>query len=172
MARQRSFMFAALTMAAVPGLHTAYEQAHRKTDATRHIGSPRTDVCEVQLGVLGIPVTMRGEIRFHFEKTGHVVRVVTSSYRVTDRSAAENDARLDLKMFVWDNAAGNGAGTGIETVQSPWPVIQDGKWHALPMNIGRDAGFDVKRARFGARFTFDLASFERSCWADRMISTY
>jgi hypothetical protein len=171
MARQHNVVLGVLGIGAMLVLEGAHPLPPTRVDPRRSVGTMRTDVCEVQLGVLGIPVTLRGEIRFHFEKTGHTVKVVTSSYRVTDRSASDNDARLDLKMFVWDNVAGNGPGTLVEMVQSPWPVVQDGKWHALHMNIGRDVDFIPRRARFGARFTFDLASFERSCWADRMIST-
>jgi hypothetical protein len=137
-----------------------------------HLGTVRTDACEVQLGVLGIPVVMRGEIRFRFEKTGTVVHVTTSGYRVSDRSGSDKDAEIALKLVVWDNVAGGGPGTNIDLVRAPVDVHQDGKWHELKVTMGRDVGFDIKRARFGARFTFDMSSFERSCWADRVISTY
>ncbi|WP_036139296.1 MULTISPECIES: hypothetical protein [unclassified Luteibacter] len=109
--------------------------------------------------------TITGYARLRVVTSGQRVTATVTEYRIAGASSSRNKANVDNDMRVWNNAAGTGEGKAADLVHSADAMRQDGQWHTLNQSVSSAPGFDVKRARVGVRFTFDMASGDPTCWA-------
>jgi hypothetical protein len=112
--------------------------------------------------------TIRGDVKVDFVKSGRVVIATVTEYRITSPASDRHKANIDINMRVWNG----GQSTEIAQVKSSDSMRQDGQWHALNLSVGRDVGFDVTNAHFGAEFTFDLAGPDQKCRANHLEPTF